>query len=395
MLRILLVSIVAMSAVGRAETPPLPHSDSDSRFFPGSTVAYLEVPDPKSVISLVFDHPLREKIESLEPYRAATRSDEYKKFLFGRTMVEAQVEMPWREALETFLAHGVCVALDSQSNGLAVIVHGKDAESMTLLREKLLEFAKLAPNPERIKEAEYRGVTVNQIDKVLFAVHGERMLVTNQKDLGKQIVDQMLDGGESLADQPRFKSALETRREDLLAWGFVDVETIRDANVADNVFYDQINQPVAELIFGGIQSSLQQTSFATASLQGDASQFQLVLDMPYQADWIPESREYYFGPDGGGRAPQMPSLPETLFAMSTYRNFSEMWLRAGDLFNADTNDALAQADATLTTLFAGRDFGEDILGSFQPEVGFIAVRQDFADVGAQAGDPTPRLCRRL
>lgn len=247
------------------------------------------------------------------------------------------------------------------------------------------------PNPERIKEAEYRGVTVNQIDKVLFAVHGERMLVTNQKDLGKQIVDQMLDGGESLADQPRFKSALETRREDLLAWGFVDVETIRDANVADNVFYDQINQPVAELIFGGIQSSLQQTSFATASLQGDASQFQLVLDMPYQADWIPESREYYFGPDGGGRAPQMPSLPETLFAMSTYRNFSEMWLRAGDLFNADTNDALAQADATLTTLFAGRDFGEDILGSFQPEVGFIAVRQDFADVCRSRRSDSPPL----
>jgi hypothetical protein len=57
-----------------------------------------------------------------------------------------------------------------------------------------------------------------------------------------------------------------------------------------------------------------------------------------------------------------------------------MWMRAGDLFGADTNDGFAKADANLTTFFAGRDFGEDILGSFKSEVGFIATRQDFEDV---------------
>ncbi len=379
MFRILFVSMVTLASAAMAESPPR-QSDSDARFFPDSTALYAELPDPKSLLSLVLDHPLREKIESLEPYRAATNSTPYKQFLLGRTVVEAQVQMPWREALETFLAQGAAIGLDRRTEGLAIIIHGKDEASMQLLRDKLIEFAKLRPNPDRIKEGEYRGIKVHQVDNIALAVHGERILFTNQKDLGKQIVDQMLDGGSSLADQPRFQSALEVRGNDLIAWGYADVEAIRDAGVARNVFQDQINHPVAELIFGGIQSSLQKTPYATASLRADSSQLDLVLGMPHQADWLPESREYYFGPDGSGHAPQMPSLPETLFSLSTYRDFSEMWLRAGDLFNADMNDELAKADATLTTLFAGRDFGEDILGSFQPEVGFIAVRQDFTDI---------------
>jgi hypothetical protein len=99
--------------------------------------------------------------------------------------------------------------------------------------------------------------------------------------------------------------------------------------------------------------------------------------MPHQADWIPDHREYYFGPDGGGRGPTLPETTDTLLTLSTYRDVSQMWLRAGDLFGPQINDGFAQADANLTTLFAGRDFGEDILGSMEPEVGLVATRQDF------------------
>ncbi len=362
--------------------------EPSSKFLPPSTALYLEVPSPDELISLIFDHPLRAKIESLEPYRAATSSQPYKRFLLARTMVEGQVQMPWREALETFLAQGLVLAVDRETEGTALIIHGEDEASMQLLRDKLIEFAKLDANPDRLKQGSYRGIDVQQFDKIAFAAVGPRMFFTNKKELGKDILDRMLDGGESLADQAGYQMARKTRQTPLLAWGFADVEALRDAGVARNVFFDQINQPVAELIFGGIQSCLQKTPHATASLAGDPSGLQLVIEMPHQADWVPETRDYYFGPEGAGRARGLTDLPETLFALSTYRNFSEMWLRAGDLFNADVNDGIAQADANLTTLFAGRDFGEDILGSFEPEVRFIAVRQGFDD---NAPIPTIKL----
>jgi hypothetical protein len=46
--------------------------EPSSKFLPPSTALYLEVPSPDELLSLIFDHPLRAKIESLEPYRAAT-----------------------------------------------------------------------------------------------------------------------------------------------------------------------------------------------------------------------------------------------------------------------------------------------------------------------------------
>ena len=106
----------------------------------------------------------------------------------------------------------------------------------------------------------------------------------------------------------------------------------------------------------------------------------LKVALPHDASWVPEQREFYFGPDGAGRAPSIPAVRSPLFSLSTYRNFSEMWLRAPDLFTEGVNDGMAEADANLTTFFSGRDFGEDILGALTPEVSFIAARQDFTDI---------------
>jgi hypothetical protein len=44
------------------------------------------------------------------------------------------------------------------------------------------------------------------------------------------------------------------------------------------------------------------------------------------------------------------------------------------------NDELAKADANLTTFFAGKDFGEDILGAFGPSMQILVNRQDFENV---------------
>ena len=92
-------------------------AEPNSKFLPPSTALYLEVPNPSELLSLIFDHPLREKIESLEPYRAATSSQAYKRFLLVRTMFEGQVQMPWREALETFLAQGFGVGRRPRNGG--------------------------------------------------------------------------------------------------------------------------------------------------------------------------------------------------------------------------------------------------------------------------------------
>lgn len=379
MMRILFAAILITTPLA-AESPLKKSASADAKFYPSSAIVYAEISDPVGLISVIFDHPLREKIESLQPYQMAIQSPGYRQFLLGRTMVEGQLQMEWREALESLLANGASFAIDAETQGGAIVIHGKDADTMNLFHEKLLEFAKRGENRDNINQGEYRDVQAYQIENTWYAVYEDRMLVTNKSELGKKIIDQLIDGGESLADNPRFQTALSSRQSGIAGWGFVDVESIRDASVADAVFQNQINNPVLELMVGGIQSALKETPFATASLSANMGGIGLRLGMPYQTDWIPEEREYFFGTSGDGRGPALPEVADTLFTLSTYRDFSEMWLRAGDLYNAEINDGFAQADANLTTLFAGRDFGEDILGSFESEVGFIASKKDFSDV---------------
>jgi hypothetical protein len=112
----------------------------------------------------------------------------------------------------------------------------------------------------------------------------------------------------------------------------------------------------------------------------------LSLSAPYEHKWEKDSREYYFGPEGKGVAPQTLFVDDTILSASSYRDASGMWLRAGDLFNEETNEELAKADSGLTTLFGGKDFGEDILGAIRPETQIVVARQHFAK-----GQPTPAI----
>ncbi|NNE00107.1 MAG: hypothetical protein HKN47_22535 [Pirellulaceae bacterium] len=372
-----LTIVVGCAAVVPAQAPA---TRAVVDLLPPTTVLYAELTDPAALLSIVVDHPLRAKIEALPPYQQAIQTPQYKQMLQGRDRFETVVGMPWRQAIETFTANGVTLAVDGASRGVAVIVQGKDAATMKTFRDKFVAFASMGNNANKLQSVDYRGIAAHRLDEARFALFENQLLITNNSDLGKAILDRMIDGnGESLKQNERFQSAQRTRSSDATAWAFVDVQTIRNAGVADAVYNDQINNPVLELLLGGIQSGLKETPFATANLTASTEQLALQLAMPYDIAWVPEQREYFFGPDGLGRGPAIASVNPTLFTLSTHRDFAQMWLRAGDLFNEQINDGFAKADATLTTLFAGADFGEDILGSVEPEVGFVATRQDFAD----------------
>ncbi len=351
-----------------------------STVLPATTVLYAQWTDVKGLLATVFDHPLRTQIESLPAHQQATASEPYEKFLVGQRMFENLMQMSWREAIETFAEKGIALAFDGSSQAVAVIVTGKDDQSMQLFREKLLTLVSMAKSGKLVKQVQYRGVQANRIDDIRIAVVGNRLLLTNDSQLGKSVLDRMLgDDVPTLSDNDHFRQALAMKQADATAWAFANVETIRDAGVAKHVFDDQINQPVAELLLGGIQSNLQHAPFVCANLIVRTEQLKLQIRSPHQSDWVDEARAYYFGTKGDGRGLAIAAVPETLFTFSTHRDFAEMWLRAGDLFDVRVNDEFAKADATLTTLFAGRDFGEDILGSFEPEVAFVAVRNHFRD----------------
>lgn len=375
----LFVATFALSpATLSAQSPTKVAKSAD--LLPETTIAYAEISSPSDLVALVMEHPLRAKIEALPQYQSATESQQYKQAIMGLGIFEGAIGMPWRDALAAFASGGVSIAFDAETEGVAMIVHGKDAETMNTFRDRLVGLAKLDQS-RKVQQVEYRGLQAHRVDDIRFAVHDNRMLMTNNSDLGKSILDKMIDGGDvGLLNEKPFQDALKARDPNSAAWAYLNIEAVRESGVADDFYHNQINNPLAELVFGGIQSNLQHTPHATLELNASQQRVSITATSPHDRSWIPEEREYFFGPSGDGRAPNLPEVDETLLTLSTYRDFGQMWLRAGDLFNDQINEDFAKADAGLTTFFSGKDFGEDILSELKSPVGFVMARQDFHDV---------------
>jgi hypothetical protein len=348
---------------------------------PDSVVAYADAPDLSGLVETVLNHSVTQQIKQSPIGQQAMQAPQ---FAFLESIVkgfEGQVEMSWQEALKSFTSGGVSIALDAPTQGVAVLIKGRDAEEMKKFSTLALGTIQLANNSlGKSKKAEYRGYDAYAItDKAKMAIMDQWLLITNNGDLGRSIIDNYADKtfDQSLAKNNRYQAALKQVQESSLR-GYVDIEAIRALNVAPEIYRGTTDNIVAEFLFGGLVGNLKHTPYAAVGFQLSNEAIRLQAASAFDPENI-EPRQYFFGDDGKATAPAVVSLPNTLQRGSLYRDMSQMWLLSPDLMTDKANEELAQADTTLTTLFSGRDFGEDILGALKPGISWIVVSQSFSD----------------
>jgi hypothetical protein len=355
-----------------------------AELLPPSTVIFAEIQRPQNLLSTVYDHRLVRRIEALDRVQAAREKKQYLDFQAGVAIVESQMAMPWRKIVGQAAGGGIVAALDAETQGVVILVRATDATISAKLVDTLTNLASLdAQNkgkPAPFQTSDYRGVKMYAVDKGQLAVVADWLVITTKDVLGRLIIDRLLDKSkESLAANSQFATAHGGMSEATTAWAYVDTAALREAGLAKKLFGGQAENPLVELILGGILSTLQHTPYVAVDVNASEGQVQLSACAPFDPSWAGELREYYFGPQGSGVAPPRLTVENTVLSVSAYRDASAMWLRAGDLFDEQTNDKLALADSNLTTLFAGKDFGEDILGAFKPAGQVIVASQRFAE----------------
>lgn len=374
-----------------AESPPKADC-SFAELLPGSIVASADVPSLGGLLRTVLNHPLRSKIEALPAYEKFMQSGAPGQLQTGLLAFEGSMGKPWQEALTTLTDRGLTVALDATDGGVAVLVRSSDEELLERFRGFVLAIRQMRGAPA--KQGEYRGFVADMVSEDLKMVRmDDWMLITNRSELGKSIIDQYLDrDGESLASKKNYLAArqhldaTDTKLRAVAA--FVDIETIRDAGIAKDVFNEKIDNIAGEIVLGGVLANLRQTPFVSSQLNVSDAGMSLRIDTPHQREWE-APREYFFGEPELAIAPPLLDVPNRLFAISTHRDLSQMWLRSGDLVSDRAVDQLAVADTTLTTFFSGRDFGEDILGALASDVQIVGTEQDFTDVLPQPAIKLP------
>lgn len=349
---------------------------------PSSVIALAEIPRFGDSIETIMEHPLRERLVGMPAYAAIMKTEPFKRLQMAIAAFEGSMQQPWQKAMQTLTDGGLTVALSPENDGsVAILLNSSDPRALERLQEFVLGLQLLSG--KSAKQASYRDLTVHDVaDGAKMVIFDNWMLLVNKPQFGKAIIDQYLDHDRTtLQESPRFAQAqrlqLSTAAQPA-AWAYLDVETIRKSGLAKEFFKERLDNYFGELVLGGILANVRQTPFATLELALDPSGVALHATTPHDRQWE-TPREYFFGEQSAAAAPALLQVEERLFAVSTHRDLSQMWLRSGDLLGDKVLEQMAQADTQLTTFFSGLDFGEDILGAVEPGIQLVGKVQAYAD----------------
>ena len=351
---------------------------------PETTAVYATIGEPAALFQSVWEHPLRDHLQKTDVGSTFLESPDFLKFRSVVSVVEAQLGVTWRKAIQIATSEGIHLAIDAKTEGIVLLVGANDATQRDAMLEKIIQMArddaKSKNQDDPYETQEYRGITAHEAGDVILAPLGHWLMLTNESELAKAVADAHLDGSDAtLTASENFKDARGQIHGSPVAWGYADLKLIRDRGAEPALFRDRSDNIVSEMLLGGIFADMKEASLLVGAVYGDQQQLRLELSMEHVDPPEDDPREYYFGSAGEGRAPPLLKVDRGMLSLSTYRDLSQLWLRAGDLLESRAVDELAEMDSGLTNLFAGKDFGEDILGAFDPRIQLVVRRQDFSD----------------
>lgn len=357
---------------------------------PSTTIVYVEGIHTQSVLDL----PLIKSVTSTPLFAQLWKSPDAMKLRGGITLVELALGERLPETLGKLTSNGWSLAIDSHSQGVVLWTRSQDAATCNELYNKLLSIAQSDAKSKghELKQVTYKDVDAYEVGGAIIGRLDDTLIVANKSELVKKLVDRWRDRPaklDSLAANPRFQefakqlsnqalSQPTTDKQMEVARVWVDLKQVREAGLANKLFKGPSDNFAAELLLGGVIELLRDASTVQATLSSHDKHLQVRIEMPISKSAISDKYEYFFGKDASGQAPALIKLSGMQANISVYRDIAQLWQRAGDLFGQSTNDQLAQAETTLTTLFSGRDFANDILGSIRPELQLIVTEQDFA-----------------
>jgi hypothetical protein len=354
-----------------------------AELLPPSTVVFAQIPDPDGLVQTFLDHPAHERIKAIPGAEKAYNSPQVMQVKAGIAMIEFQLGMTYYELVKVLGGDGITAAFDLETKGAALLLRTPDPEEQSKALQRIIGLVKKQRrdnNRSEVKSDEYRGVKVYQVDKVRLGVMDGWIVVTNNPKLGKSILDASLDHPQdSLATSDWFKQAVAKWNDDVVVRAAVNLADVRDQRGIQKLLAGTKSNPVAEFLVGGVFENLKHSPFVAGQLQLDDDSLSLNFRTPHDREWIPEEREFFFGPNGSGVARAAISTEGSVLNISVYRDIAKMWLYGGDLFNQQVNDGMAEAESNLSTLFAGRDFVEEILGLIKPEIQLVVREQSFAN----------------
>lgn len=373
----LLAGLSSFSAAAAAEK-------TAAELLPASIVGYLEVPQPGKTLDVILDHPLAALVQQQPEYKAVLGTPQYERFAAAVKHVEGQLGQPWRKAAAALTSGGLYAGFDAATQGVVTLSQTADEALATKARDTALDLARLGN--AKLEQGEHKGVRVDSIGDGAVAVCGKWLVASNKRALVWLVIENHLDQGEAIAKDEQFQAVQKARTGQSSAFLYADLRLLRIIPGVRQALNKKSNNPPLELLVGGIIGAIPDANYVTAALDLQPQGLKLTATLPCKPQEAAKRREFYLGSEAKGVAPPLLMPARTLLSTASYRDFASLWRHAPDLFDDGINAKIAEAESGLTTLFAGRNFREDILGNLQPGIQIVATRQEFP-----AGGITPAI----
>ena len=350
--------------------------NSASRFFPASTAIFMEIADPPQLIDAVMEHRLRTQIEEIDQVQQFLKSPQYAMAMMGKELLEKQLGCSWDTALRNVTSEGLYLGFDAKTQGIALMFKSNDEAALKKTAETFLNMASMAAQREGggvpYQLTQFGDCKVADFGEFLIARQGTWFLVSNNKKLAKQISNNLNRSSEdNVASQSWYQEVAESQSGEPV-WLAMNLEVIRDAGVAKELFAGSVDDPGAELLLGGVLDGLKNAAHVSANLRLDDS-LQVNLALPFKKEWASATREFFYGPSLEGRAPKLVDVKNSIASLTTYRDFGSWWLAKEDLFSEGVIAQMAEFDSQISTLLAGLDFGEEFLGGLESGLQVVVV----------------------
>ncbi len=355
---------------------------------PESTAAVLQIQEPGEILQQFLTHPVVNSVYDAGLYDELIDDAQRAQIETLQNIIQNITGLPWEDAVKQATSGGVHLAFDPSSEGVLLVLRGDEVvldKVFDAVLSWLQPLAALSGNP--LKKGEYReGIIGYQIQEIRFAKKAGTLVVTNSRDLGRFVLDQLIDPTThpTFASNKNYQAAtVASKPQQHTAWLWADAKLLQQNNGLEQLEQAMRQNMLLELLAGGLVNQLAKSPYITAAIDFDHQHLKLNLTTAHDAEWIPESRQYYFGADANGSAPSLLLPTDTIASISMFRDFSPWWLLAPDLYDDDVNEGIAQADTTLSTFFSGKDFGLDILGALEPGAQLVVTDNQFADDAPQ------------
>ena len=359
-----------------------------AELFPANAFAYMQIRNPSALVEFGQDDRIWNELKQIGDVKRSLESDGFRQFQQVVNLVENRLGASWPEIVDDVTGGGIHLSFDPLQQAVLLVAQAKNAEQMDALSEQVLELHAAGARNNGTPPAEkyeFRGANGWKLNAQAYYCIVDGTFLASNKPVA---INLMLDryhgkaAGSSLADDDSFKAA-NSAASDRDVWGFARLGPLRIFQEFNKAIAGPSNNPLAELIAGGVLDALGEAQYAVVSADIQDGDIDLHVEMPFEREDVSQRRAWYFSESDAAAQPLLEP-PGVILSLSTYRNFSQFWLSRDDLFEEVTLAGLSQADTQLGTFFSGMEFGRDVLGSLEPGLRLVVAQQNFAP-----GQPEP------